>query len=185
MRTDPNYKNRDNVVVARIRNKLGNIEERSVVFNQFDERAMRMAASIKNLDQDQMAELLGIASSITRYFSSINTQYNPIFGVLNILRDIQGSVLNLSTTPLKGKTKEVLSHIPSALLGVYSDLRHERKTGTPANGKWAAMFEEYQSEGGQTGYRDMYRNANERSNALKNALDPTWWRDSKIGKAIS
>lgn len=184
-RTDPNYKNRDNVVVARIRNRLGRIEERSVVFNQFDERAMRMAASIKNLDQDQMGELLGAASSFTRYFASINTQYNPVFGIINITRDVQGALLNLSTTPIANRKAEVLKNTGAALLGIYQDLRSERKAGKPANNQWSALFEEFQREGGQTGYRDMFKNAKERSDALRNALDPTWWKESKIGRLIS
>jgi hypothetical protein len=185
VRTDPNYKTRDNVVVARIVNKAGDIEERSVVFNEFDERAMRMSASIKNLDQDQIGELLGTASAFTRYFASINTQYNPIFGVVNIIRDIQGALLNLSTTPIADKKIEVLKNTPGALIGVYQDLRTERKTGKKANNEWSALFDEFQNEGGQTGFRDMYRNAKERGEALKDALDPTWWKDSKIGKVIS
>jgi hypothetical protein len=172
-------------VVARIVNKAGDIEERSVVFNEFDERAMRMSASIKNLDQDQIGELLGTASAFTRYFASINTQYNPIFGVVNIIRDIQGALLNLSTTPIADKKIEVLKNTPGALIGVYQDLRTERKTGKKANNEWSALFDEFQNEGGQTGFRDMYRNAKERGEALKDALDPTWWKDSKIGKVIS
>lgn len=184
-RTDPNYKNRDNVVVARLVNKRGEIEERSVIFNQFDERAMRMAAAIKNLDQDQIGELLGMASGFTRYFASINTQYNPVFGVINITRDVQGALLNLSSTPLSGKQKEILANTGKAWLGIYKDLRQQRKTGSPSDAQWATLFEEFQREGGQTGYRDMYANAKERSEALKNALDPTWWKDSKIGKVIS
>lgn len=183
--TDPNYKNRDNVVVARLVNKRGEIEERSVIFNQFDERAMRMAAAFKNLDQDQIGELLGTASSFTRYFASINTQYNPVFGVINITRDVQGALLNLSSTPLAGKQKEILANTGKAWLGIYKDLRQQRKTGSPSDTQWATLFEEFQREGGQTGYRDMYANAKDRSEALRNSLDPTWWKDSKIGKIIS
>jgi N12 class adenine-specific DNA methylase/predicted kinase/predicted RNA methylase len=184
-RIDPSYKSRDNVVVARIPDKLGKIQERSVVFNQFDERAMRMATSIKNLDQDQIGELLGAASVATRWFASINTQYNPIFGVINILRDTQGAALNLSSTPLKGKQKQVLAKVPSALKGIYLDVRNVRKTGNQAANKWSALFEEFGIEGGQTGYRDMFRNARERGKALEHALDPSWWKNTKIGKVIS
>lgn len=184
-RTDPNYKNRDNVVVARIPNKLGKIVERSVIFNQFDERAMRMARSIKNLDQDQVSYGFGTLSAITRYFASINTQYNPIFGVMNITRDVQGAVLNLESTPIAGKKQEVLSNTFKALGGIYSDLRKQRKSGQASDSEWAQLFEEFQREGGQTGYRDMFANASDRSDAIRNALDPTWWKDTKIGKLIS
>lgn len=183
--TDPNYKNRDNVIVARIPDKLGKIQERSVIFNEFDDRAMRMARSLKNLDQDQLHEVLGTASIITRYFSSINTQYNPIFGVINLLRDTQTAAINLSSTPLKGKQKEVMSHVLLALKGIYSDLRSERESGTMPTNEYAILFEEFQKEGGQTGYRDMYRNAKERSAAIEHALDHEWWTKTKIGKAIS
>lgn len=183
--TDPNYKNRDNVIVARIPDKLGKIQERSVIFNEFDDRAMRMARSLKNLDQDQLHEVLGTASIITRYFSSINTQYNPIFGVINLLRDTQTAAINLSSTPLKGKQKEVMSHVLPALIGIYSDLRSERESGTMPTNEYAILFEEFQKEGGQTGYRDMYRNAKERSAAIEHALDHEWWTKTKIGKAIS
>ena len=182
---DPSYKNRDNIVVARIVNAKGQIEEHFVEFNTHDERAMRAAASIKNLDQDQIGELLGTASSITRYFSSINTQYNPFFGVINILRDVQGSLLNLSSTPLAGKQLDVMKNTPLALKGIYQDIRSERKTGTPTNSFWSLLFEDFQKQGGQTGYRDMYRNAKERGEALKHALDPTWWQQTTAGKIVT
>jgi hypothetical protein len=183
--TDPNYKGRDNVVVARFVNDKGNIVERAVVFNQYDERSMRMAASVKNLDQDQIGELLGAASRFTRYFASINTQYNPIFGVVNIVRDVQGALLNLSATPIAGKQAEVFKQTGKAWLGIYRDLRTDRKTGKSSNSYWAQLFEEFQREGGQTGFRNMYANAAERGDALRNALDPTWWKNSKVGKLIS
>jgi N12 class adenine-specific DNA methylase/predicted RNA methylase len=184
-RIDPNYKGRDNVVVARIPDKLGKIQERSVVFNEFDERAMRMAASFKNLDQDQIGELLGAASTITRWFSSVNTQYNPIFGVINIVRDVQGSLLNLSTTPIANKKTDVLTNTPAAWLGIYKDLRSVRKGKGAVSSPWAVLFEEFQNEGGQTGYRDMFRNAEERAEKLKNALDPAWWQKTKAGKVLT
>lgn len=182
--TDPNYKNRNNVVVARTIGANGKVVERAVVFNQFDKRAMRMAGSIKNLDQDQVGELLGMASNFTRYFASINTQFNPIFGVINIVRDVQGALLNLSTTPIADKKAEVLKNTPSAWLGIYQDLRAARKGGA-ANSQWADLFEEFQNEGGQTGFRNMYANAQDRSEAIRNALDPLWWQNSTMGKLIS
>jgi hypothetical protein len=181
---DANYKNRDNVIVARIVNKQGKVVEHSVIFNQFDERAMRMAASLKNLDQDQIGELLGTASVITRYFASINTQYNPIFGIINILRDVQGAVLNLTSTPLAGKQKQVLRDTVFAMRGIYSETRKERK-GEKADSEWAQLWEEFRNEGGQTGYRDMFKNARERGDNMEHALDPAWWQKKGWGKVIS
>jgi N12 class adenine-specific DNA methylase/GGDEF domain-containing protein/adenine-specific DNA methylase len=182
--TDPLYKNRDNVVVARIPNKLGKIVERSVVFNEFDERAMKLAASIKNLDQDQLGLFLGITSQFTRWIASVNTQYNPVFGFLNIVRDAGGVMLNLSTTPIAGKQAEVLKNAFPAIKAIYEDLRAQRK-GQSVNNGLVALFEEFQYEGGQTGYRDMFASAKDRSEALRKVIDPTWWQTSKLGKIIS
>jgi hypothetical protein len=184
-RPDPNYKNRPNVIVARIVDKKGNVVEHSVIFDEHDARAMRMAASLKNLDQDQIGELLGTASTITRYFASINTQYNPIFGIINILRDSQGAVLNLTSTELAGKQKEVIAATFPAMRGIYKDVRGRRKKATAADNEWARLWEEFQKEGGQTGYRDMFRNARERAEKMERALDPTWWQKRTWGKVIS
>ena len=183
-RPDPNYKSRPNVVVARILDKNGKVVEKSVVFNQFNERAMRMAASIKNLDADQMGVVIGAVGNLTRYFASINTQYNPIFGVVNLTRDIQDSLLNLSTTELKGKQVEIMKHVFTALSGVYKDLRAER-AGKTATSDYAHLWEEFQSEGGQTGYRDQYKNAADRGDAIKKLLNPDWWQKTNFGKVIT
>lgn len=106
---DPTYKSKPNVVVARVIQPNGKVVEHAVVFNEHDERAIRMAQSIKSLDQDQLHRVLGWMAQITRYFSSINTQYNPIFGMFNFTRDVQGAALNLSNTDLAGKATETLS----------------------------------------------------------------------------
>lgn len=182
-RIDPNYKSRDNVVMARdVRD--GKVVEYSLVFNEHDERAMRMSQAIKNLDRDSMGEIIGRVGTITRYFASINTQYNPIFGIKNIIRDMGAAALNLSTTPLAGKERAVIADIPRALMGIYSDIRNHRK-GKGATSPWAALFEEMQEVGGQTGYRDQYRNAKERGEAIQHALDPDWWLTTKAGKVLT
>jgi hypothetical protein len=181
---DPNYKNRQNVIVARVPGKSGKINEHSVIFNEHDERAMRMAASLKNLDQDQIGELLGTASTVTRWFASINTQYNPIFGIINILRDTQGAALNLSSTELAGKQAAVLKLTLPAMRGIYKDVRG-RRGDKSTDGDWSGLWEEFQKEGGQTGYRDMFRNARERADNMEHALDPEWWQKRAWGKAVS
>ncbi|SEL25652.1 LPD38 domain-containing protein [Nitrosovibrio tenuis] len=182
-RTDPTYKSRDDVIVARIPDSKGNIQERSVVF-QDDPRAKRMALSLKNLDQDDVGVVLNASSIVTRYFASINTQYNPIFGIVNLTRDVQGAALNLSSTPLAGKQKIVLSRTGPALLAIYQSMRGVRK-GNAVNNKWSQLWEEFQKEGGKTGFRDMYKNAQDRAEALEKGLNPDWWQTTRIGKVIT
>lgn len=182
--TDPNYKSRNNVVVARILDRSGRVQERAVVFNEYDERALRMAESLKNLDVDGMEEWIGTLAKGTRYFASVNTQYNPLFGVVNITRDIQAGALNLESTKLAGMQKEVIGQTYNAWIGIYKDLRNTRK-GKKTAGHWSELWEEYQNEGGQTGYRELFRTAKDRTDELNKIVDPDWWKKKGWGKVVS
>lgn len=182
--TDPNYKNRDNVVVARLLNKQGKVVERALIFEESNERAMRLAASIKNLDVDSLQDVLMSLGSITRYFASINTQFNPVFGIVNIVRDVQGAMINLQSTQLAGKQKEVLANTWNAMSGIWRDLRAERN-GEKATSEYSRLWQEYQQEGGQTGYRELFAKPSDRTKALNKAIDPDWWKKTKFGKVIS
>jgi hypothetical protein len=163
-RVNPFLRSAPNVLSARV-----NGEDRYVFFNEDDERAVRMVRSLKNLDADQLGRLLSLSAKVTRFFASINTQYNPIFGIINLFRDVQGSMLNLSTTPIAGKQKEVLANTLSALRGIYIDVRDTR-AGKETDSSWAALYEEFQKEGGQTGFRDMFSNSKERAEAIEKEI---------------
>lgn len=178
-RMDPTFRSKDEVFHVRVDGK-----DHFVTFNPQDERSMRMATALKNLDADQLGAVLQVTSKATRFFASMATQYNPIWGVVNLTRDVQGAILNLSTTSLRGKEKEVLGHTISALKGIYADLRAHRAGKNPSS-KWASLFEEMQDEGGQTGYKDMFGNAKDRTEALERELDPTKWMKSPLGRVFT
>ncbi|MDH0363468.1 LPD38 domain-containing protein [Comamonas aquatica] len=186
---DPLYKQRDNVVVAKIPEvdaKTGKVvvKEHAVLFDENDARALRMAQALKNLDAAQLEGMLGATAKVTRYLAAINTQYNPIFGVTNLVRDLQGAAINLQSTELAGRHGEVLAQSLPALRGIYSEMRAQRKgetTGTP----WSQLWEEFQGVGGQTGYRDQFRTSADRGEAIEKALDPGSWADSGLGKLFT
>jgi hypothetical protein len=182
--TDPNYKSKNNVIVARVVDSSGRVQERSVIFNEFDKRAMRMSESLKNLDVDGMEDWLGTIATATRYFASVNTQYNPLFGVVNIVRDVQSAVINLGSTDLARDKKAVLSNIGQAWIGIYRDLRAARK-GERVAGQWSDLWDEYQDVGGQTGYRELFRTSKDRTDTLNKIVDPDWWKSKRWGKIVS
>ena len=163
-RVPPEFKSRDNVLLTRI-----NGEDHYIIFNERNDRAMRMAQAMKNLDVDNLGRVLSVMGKATRYLASVNTQYNPVFGVINLIRDTQGALLNLSSTPLAGEQKRVLGYTVDALRGIYADIRAHRKGQTPSS-NWAKLFEEFQKEGGQTGYRDQYANAEQRAEAVRDEI---------------
>lgn len=167
-RINPVLRSADNVLGVRINGK-----DRFIFFNTQDERGLRMAKALKNLDADQLGQIMTKMAAITRYFASINTQYNPVFGLYNFLRDLQGGAIQLSGTPIEDMRSEVLSpkNLVGALRGIYQTLRATRAGTQQTMTPWADLWTEFQREGGQTGYRDMFSRSQERANALQKELD--------------
>ena len=163
-RINPILRGADNVISLRINGK-----DRFVFFNQNNPRALRMVESLKNLDADQLGFILGNTAKVTRYFASVNTQYNPVFGAYNFLRDTGGGAIQLSNTPLAGKQLEVAKHVFPALLGIYLQLRADRD-GKVSSNPMSKLWEEFQREGGQTGFRDQFSRADDRTKALESEL---------------
>jgi hypothetical protein len=149
----------DNVITLRIDGK-----NRYIFFNQKNPDAVRMANSLKSLDVESLGTLTGLVSKATRWFASVNTQYNPIFAAVNLIRDVGGAQFNLTTTPLAGKQAQVTAGIFPAMGGIFKVLRAERKGEVGGDSDMEKAFRDFRKEGGQTGYRDsLARKENEKS----------------------
>ena len=181
---DTMFKQRENVLVAKFVQPDGSVIERAVVFDPDNERAVRMAGALKNLDAQQLEGMLAASAKVTRYFAAVNTQWNPVFGVVNIVRDVQGALVNLQSTPLAGQQATIAKHTASALMGIYADLRAARG-GKKGNSQWAQLFEQFQQDGGQTGYRDQFATSADRAEAMERVLNPEAWAKSGLGRVIS
>jgi hypothetical protein len=168
---------KDNVFPVRINGK-----DRYIFFNAKDPRALRMVQALKNLDVEQVSSVVGILGQFTRWFKNVNTQYNPIFGFVNLNRDIQGAMLNLSTTPIKGQQKAVLAGVLPAMRGVLNVLRDERKGITDTQGPWAELFKDARANGFQTGYRESLVRTAEEKKFIQNTLDKI--KDNNAKKAF-
>lgn len=171
---------KDNVVSLRIDGK-----DKFIFFNQDNPRALEMARALKNLDTHDLGTILTGMRYVTRWISSVNTQFNPIFGITNIIRDTGAGLLNLESTDLKGQQMAVLKEIPSALAGIYRDVRADRKGQVRSDSEYSKLFEEFEAAGGETGYRDMFRTSKDRADALQKIIDPGAWADTKWGKLFT
>lgn len=159
LKTDNLARFGDNVLTLRIDGK-----NRYIFFNQNNPDAKRMATSLKSLDVESLGTLTSLVSKATRWFASVNTQYNPIFAAVNLIRDVGGAQFNLTTTPLAGKQAQVTAGIFPAMRGIFNVLRDERKGKVGGDGAMEKAFREFRKEGGQTGYRDsLDRKASEKS----------------------
>jgi GNAT superfamily N-acetyltransferase len=179
-----------NEVMSRINTKLRendyvlatrvNGERRYVFFNQQDPRAERAARALKNLDAQDLGTAMGIIAKVTRWMAAVNTQYNPIFGPYNFLRDAQAAALQLSTTELAGQQAEVSKEIIPSLRVIYLSLRKSRK-GKKVDGDLAKLWKEFQQEGGQTGFKDNFSRTQDRSEALVNEMEKLSEGKAKAG----
>jgi hypothetical protein len=139
----------DNVLTLRVDGK-----NRYIFFNQANPNAVRMAASLKSLDTESLGSVMSIVAKGTRWFANVNTQYNPIFAAVNLIRDIGSAQVNLTTTPLAGKQAQVTAGIFPAMRGIFKVLRAERGGEVGGDSAMEKAFREFRQEGGQTGYRD-------------------------------
>ncbi|MDP3627119.1 MAG: LPD38 domain-containing protein [Hydrogenophaga sp.] len=170
-RPNPMYKSLPGAIVLKI-----NGEDRVLMLNEGDPRGLRMAESLKNLDGLTRLELA--SSSVgyaTRWLASVNTQYNPAFGLVNLTRDTLGGAINLSSTPLRGKATMVLATTPAAIRGIALELSGRE------SGEWGKLWRQFQDDGGQTGFRDMFKDANDRTKRLQAELQSL----EKAGKLTS
>jgi histone H3/H4 len=160
-RTNPLYKNLPGALIVKV-----NGEDRVILFNEKNERAMRLIANLKNLDGISGADTaMRIIGAPTRWIASLATQYNPAFGLANLTRDVTDAMLNLSTTPLKGKQASVMKGLIPAMRGVGRSL-----AGSNAVDAWSDLYVQFKADGGQTGFNQMQRDPNERAKNIEAEL---------------
>ena len=158
---DPQYRTRENAVVARIAGR-----EVAVVFNERNERAMRLARALKNLDGSDLPFLLNMSAKVTRYFSAINTQYNPVFGVVNFTRDTQAVLLNMESAGIAGGRVAMMRTLGSTYRAIWREARGK----TPTNQSWSQLWDQLREDGGTTGYRELFAMPEDRAKALQREL---------------
>jgi hypothetical protein len=139
----------DNVITLRVDGK-----NRYIFFKQDNPNAVRMANSLKSLDTESLGTVMSIVAKGTRWFANVNTQYNPIFAAVNLIRDVGSAQFNLTTTPLAGKQAQVTAGIFPAMRGIFKVLRAERGGEVGGDSAMEKAFREFREAGGQTGYRD-------------------------------
>jgi hypothetical protein len=138
----------DNVLSLKI-----NGRERFVFFNQKDPNAIRMVRSLKNLEAEKLGPITKAMRSITHYFGQVNTVIDPVFSIVNGLKDYPFAMANLSTTALKGKQAEVTSKIFPAMMGIISTLRKQKAGDNTAESEWQNIYKEAKAAGFQTANR--------------------------------
>jgi hypothetical protein len=177
---EPNASVRNRYVLA----TRVNGQEKYVLFNANNPRAKRMAEALKNMDGQQLGQAMNTMAKVTRWMAAVNTQYNPVFGAYNFLRDVQTGLLQINDTAIADKKSEVVAGTMPAMKAIYQSTRKLRK-GEKVDSDWAKLWEEFQQEGGQTGFRDVFSQSDERAAAIQKMIDPSTWAESPLGKVFT
>lgn len=159
--TNPLYKELPNALVVKVAG-----QDRVLMFNANDERAMRLVTDLKNLDGAGLEMAQKTVGVLTRGMAKLATQYNVAFGPVNLVRDVLGTTLNLTSTELAGSQLQVLRDLSPAAYGIATDLAQ----GGQAQGEWSKLFRQFKEDGGKTGYLDSVRDPKERSKQIESAL---------------
>jgi hypothetical protein len=159
--TDPMYRQRDDVLVVKDKDANGDIVERVITFNPRSERAMKLAAAMRNLDVVQLDGVTKVVGKVSRIMASLVTSWNPLFWTTNFARDVQTAAVNLQSTALTGQAPKVMSNIMPAMAGIASA---EFRNG---GGKWARLYREFEQNGGKTGWMKLFDDLIDRNNELE------------------
>ena len=155
----------DNVLTLKI-----NGRERYVFFNQKDPNAVTMVRTLKNLDAQTLDKFFAANRFMNHYLGQVYTVLNPIFGIVNGIRDYPFGMANLSTTPIRGKQAQVSKKIFPAMMGIMSVLRKERAGDGTANSEWQRIYKEATEAGFQTSNRYAILNTGEDQTYIEQTL---------------
>jgi hypothetical protein len=156
----------DNVLTLKV-----NGRERYVFFNQKDPDAVTMVRTLKNLDSQTLGTFLRLNRFVNHYFGQLYTVLNPIFSIVNGLRDYPFGMANLSTTPVRGKQLQVSAKIFPAMKGIMGVLRQERASDGSANSEWQRIYKEATEAGFQTSNRYAILNTGEDKSYIDQTLN--------------
>lgn len=139
---------------------------RVIQFNEQNEAAMRLAAALKNLSNQDIGPITRAVGNLSRYLAAINTSYNPQFMITNFLRDLQTAAINLSATEAHELRMRILGDVAAAANGVRLWQAH-RVRGQERNSEWERAFDQFRKNGGQTGWMDNYEDITQLEEELR------------------
>ena len=169
-RVNPALRNSPNVFPVRINGK-----DRYVFFNAGNPSAKRMAEALKNMDANQLSDAMGVVAEATRLVAAMNTQYNPVFGSWNFVRDAVGGTINLSSTEIADRKAQVLFGSIPAMRAIYTDLRELQPSlfgvaKDPKQQEWVDLWKEFRDVGGITGYSEQFSRSKDKATLVQREL---------------
>jgi hypothetical protein len=148
-KTNPLERYKDNVLPIRI-----NGEDRFIFFNKDNPVSANMVQALRNMDTPTVGLVGKQVGKVTQWMAKVNTQWNPVFGALNFMRDFGSAMANLSSTELAGQQAKIASGIKPAMEAIWKTMRAERSGEALPDTAEGRLYQEFRAHGGQTLYRE-------------------------------
>jgi hypothetical protein len=139
------------VLDVMVKGKKVFIEFKDVNYNDPKAAKYGIVPTIKNMNQDQVPGFFEKLRPYTRWLSSMYTQYNPEFGIRNLIRDVGFGTFNILVEQDATIARKTLGKMGKSAITLGKFLKNEEY---PA-GKDGQMLREFMEEGALTGYTDL------------------------------
>lgn len=107
-----------------------------------------LGRAYNNRGAAEMGQLLRISAGINAFLREMWTQKNPVFPLVNMLRDVPAGMLYALGEGGAGTAGKLLLNIPGAWKAMW-----QQANGTMPSGTWGQWVDEYRKAGGGIGFR--------------------------------
>jgi GNAT superfamily N-acetyltransferase len=124
-------------------------KERRVTLNRANPEAVRVAETMRRLNEPEIAFLTKVGLTINRWLSMANTSLNPEFVITNAFRDLQTALVNVTEFDVDGMRRGIMRDYLPALKGSAKGMFGR------TDGEWGRWFREFTDEGGRVYYNQV------------------------------
>lgn len=126
-----------------------------------------LGRAYNNRSAAEMGQLLRISAGINAFLREMWTQKNPVFPLVNMLRDVPAGMLYALGEGGTGTAGKLLLNIPGAWKAMW-----QQANGTMPSGTWGQWVDEYRKAGGGIGFRMVsdIESTMDRINRIENKL---------------
>jgi hypothetical protein len=164
-KTNPLERYKDNVLPIRI-----NGEDSYIFFNKQNPVAANMVKAFRGMDTPTVGLVGQQIGKGTQWLAKVNTQWNPVFGGLNFMRDFGSAMANLSSTELRGQQKAIAKNVGESFSTIWKTMRAERNGEPLPNTEFGKLYQEFREHGGQTLYREQLSRRADQENIINEKI---------------
>ena len=135
-----------------------------IELNKENVHAANMALAFNGKRDKDLIKPIKIALMANRYFSMINTTWNPEFVLPNLARDLQTAVVNLNDTDARDVRMKILKNTWSSYRAIR---QHQKGDRTSEETQW---YDEFYKAGAQTGWIENYDSMKSRASKIQSMI---------------